>query len=243
MIIKNTPWEKRNLGVESSIEYYVNEGDTWNEIVDDIKQHDEEYQVMHIASGNTDVLLNAVGMGFFLIEMNIQLAVDVNKVVFPEIYRRFENKVTCELSTEEEKGKILSAIEKGNMFSTDKVARDPYFGVDYAGRRYAYWTKDKVNQGAYILSMKYKEKLVAFDVLFDAGNGIGEAFLGGVLPEYRNSGLGFIGVYHVAKYAQKLGYKKIITGVSSNNLSILKLHELFGYTVESASYCMIKHLD
>ena len=90
--------------------------------------------------------------------------------------------------------------------------------------------------------MKYKDKIAAFDVCIDKTGGVAEAFLGGTLPEFNNSGLGFLAIYFITKYAKEKGFKKIITGVSSNNVPILKLHEMFNYHVESMSYCMIKHL-
>lgn len=243
MIIKQTPWEKRNLGVDSSVEYIISSTDQWNEIVEDLKCHAEAYQVMHIPSGNTNVLVNASTLGFFPIEMNFQLSKKLGTVDLPSIYRRFENVITCNIATDTEKEQIIESIRSGDIFSTDKVARDPYFGNRLAGQRYAYWTLDVLNQGADLLSMKYKGKLAAFDVCVDKGNDVAEAFLGGTFLEFRNSGLGFLPVYLITKYAKEKGYKKIITGVSSNNITILKIHEMFGYTIDSATYCMIKHSD
>ena len=37
-------------------------------------------------------------------------------------------------------------------------------------------------------------------------------------------------------------YKKIVTNVSSNNLPILRLHELFGYGVDDLAYVLTKYL-
>jgi len=48
-------------------------------------------------------------------------------------------------------------------------------------------------------------------------------------------------IYLISKYAKEKGYKRIITGVSSNNIQILKLHELLGYSISEMTYCLIKH--
>lgn len=242
MNIKQTPWEKRNLGVDSSIEFYVEQNDSWNDISKEIRKHLESYQVMHIASGNTDVLMNAPSLGFLPIEINIQLARKLDEIELPKIYKRFEPAISCSLANEEEKKLIIHTIAEGNLFSTDKVSCDPFFSEKYAGQRYAYWTQDVIDQGADLLCMKYKDKIAAFDVCIDKTGGVAEAFLGGTLPEFNNSGLGFLAIYFITKYAKEKGFKKIITGVSSNNVPILKLHEMFNYHVESMSYCMIKHL-
>lgn len=240
---KLTPWEKRNLGVESSIEFEVEQNELWEDICNELANHRESYQVLHIASGNTDVLTKAGILGFVPIEMNIQLSRKLDAIELPKIYKRFESAISYNIASQDEKEIILQAICEGNIFSTDKVARDPYFGVAHAGRRYACWTQDVLDQGAELLCMKYKGEIVAFDVCIDQDSGILEAFLGGTVPQFKNSGLGFISVYLVTKYAIKKNYKKIITGVSSNNMSILKLHEVFGYHVDNMRYCLIKHVD
>lgn len=242
MIYKLTPWEKRNLDVDSSVEFYVDQKDLWEDISDELGKHMESYQVMHVPGGNTDVLLNAPLAGFLPIEMNFQLTRKLDSLELPWIYKRFEPVISCNTATDAEKEKVLTAIREGGIFSTDKVARDPCFGAPYAGRRYACWTQDVIDQGADLLCMKYKGQIAAFDICVNKGNGVSEAFLGGILPEYRNSGLGFLTVYFVTKYAMEKGFKQIVTGVSSNNIPILKIHEMFGYSVDSVSYCMIKHM-
>lgn len=241
MYIKETPWEKRNLGVESSIEFYVNQDELWEDICEEIDNHNENYQVLHIQSGNTDVLMNAPKKGFFPVEMNIQLVRNLNSIEMPRIYKRFEKSISCNVANETEKEIILDLIRDGNIFSTDKVARDSYFGAKVTGERYAYWTQDVIDNGAVLLCMKYKDKLAAFDICVDKGDGIADAFLGGVFPEFKMSGLGFLPIFFITKYAIENRYKKIVTGVSSNNIPILKLHEMFGYSVESMSYCLVKH--
>lgn len=242
MIQKLTPWEKRNLDIDSSVEFYIDQNDLWNDISDELGKHKETYQVMHVPGGNTNVLTNAHLAGFLPIEMNIQLTRKLDTLELPHIYKRFEPVITCNIATDDEKEKVLKVIREGDIFSTDKVAKDPCFGPQYAGKRYAYWTQDVIKQGAVLLCMKYKGKLAAFDICVNKGNDISEAFLGGTLPEFKNSGLGFLTVYFITKYAMEKGFKRIITGVSSNNISILKIHEMFNYYVDSMSYCLIKHI-
>ena len=72
MRIKETPWETRNLGVNSSVEYYVDAQDSLCDVTD-IWSSKYEYQVLHIESGNSIVLTEAQKNGFKFIEMNIHL--------------------------------------------------------------------------------------------------------------------------------------------------------------------------
>ncbi len=243
MIIKETPWEKRNLGVDTSIEYYIDSNERWDEIRDEIGHHEERYQVMHIASGNSDVLMKSVQLGFVPIETNLRLAHNLDSIDLPKPLKRFELVTDCAEANAEETQQIMGIIRDGAMFSSDKVARDDHFGSETAGRRYAYWTKDVLDHGARMLRMNYKGRLFAFDVFIDQGNQTGDAFLGGVVPQFSTSGLGIMPVYYITKYAKEKGYKKITTGVSSNNISILKIHEMLGYKIENMSYCLIKHFQ
>ena len=89
--------------------------------------------------------------------------------------------------------------------------------------------------------MQYKGELIGSDICVEQTKDIANAFLGGLVPDEIESGLGFVMIYFITKYAQEKGYKRIITGVSSNNFPILKLHEMFGYNVSGMTYCLVKH--
>jgi RimJ/RimL family protein N-acetyltransferase len=119
---------------------------------------------------------------------------------------------------------------------------DSHFGLECAGRRYAYWAEDVLADGATLLLMKYKEKVISFDILVGRDNETVDAILGGLLPEFEASGLGFVGLYLISQWAKGENYKKIVTNVSSNNLPILRLHELFGYGVDDLAYVLTKYL-
>jgi ribosomal protein S18 acetylase RimI-like enzyme len=242
MKINYTPWENRNLGVSTSLEYRIHEKDTWDEIKDEVKQHHEMYQVMHIPGGNTDVLYMAQTEGFKVIEMNLQLIRQLDHLSMPKVYSRFKPFISCHEADEQEKELILSCIKDGGIFSTDKISRDPRFGIEQSGWRYFCWTKDVIENGAKLLCMQYKGKTIGFDVFVQQDEHTAEAFLGGLIPEYIDSGLGFIMIYLITQYAKEKGFKRIVTGVSSNNIQILKLHELFGYSVSRCTYCLVKHM-
>ena len=103
MNIKLTPWEKRNLGAISSVEFRVEQQENWEDIVFEIAEHQEAYQVLHISSGNTDVLLGAQKLGFQVIEMNIQLSCKLDGFQMPPIYKRFEPSLVYSLADQNEK--------------------------------------------------------------------------------------------------------------------------------------------
>lgn len=244
MKCKLTPWETRNLGVPSSIEFYAEPQDCGRDITEILENSHEVYQVMHVPCGNTDVLLAAQKCGFRLMEMNIHLGRDLKaEVILPNFYKRFESALECSLADRTEMDQILSMIRTGKMFMTDKIARDPEFSPEQAGNRYALWSADVLEQGAKLFCVKYKKSIIGFNIIcFEEDGKVAIGFLGGVLPEIRYSGLGFAVIYLLTKCAQEMGCKKINSGISSNNIAVLKLYELFGYSVQDMNYCLIKHL-
>lgn len=240
MRIKEAPWEQRNLNV-IGCEFYVERDESWNSVRESVLCHPAEYKVIHIESGNTYALTGAQSDGFVFVEMNIQLRAELSDITIPKIFERFIPHISYEFADKQKIEEILSVVESGTMFTTDKVSVDPYFGPKMAGRRYSLWSMDVIKSGAKMLLAKYKGTIVGFDILVEHEKNIVEAFLGGVLPEFANRGFGFLPVYLISKAAKELGYKRIITGVSSNNLPILKIHEMFGFMIADTSYALIKH--
>ena len=238
---KETPWERRNLGEESSVEYYVFSDDNVNELQEiwDSKYH---YQVLHIEAGKVDALLAAQDKGFHLLEMNIRLIRSLSEdIILPKIYQRYNETLRFRYAKSEEIGEILKIVKSGEMFLTDKVAMDPLLGKKKSGERYSYWAEDMIKNGAITVVTTYKNMLIGFEI-YHEDNGQCENFIGGVFPEYANKGLGFAPLYCELINQRDRGNKKVITGVSSNNIPVLKVHEMLGFKVEKMSYSLVRHV-
>ena len=163
MNIKETPWELRNLGVESSIEFYFEVNDSVNELSTDVlKNSDYVYQVAHIPVGNINLVNKLLEHGFTFAETKIELTADLRNLELPKTFERFSKGLSYHKASEDEVERINAAMI-GGVFSTDKVALDPYFSVSIAGQRYVYWTEDIVRAGGafYILSLVMTNLLVS----------------------------------------------------------------------------------
>ncbi|MCQ2416647.1 MAG: GNAT family N-acetyltransferase [Oscillospiraceae bacterium] len=240
MQIKETPWEKRNLGVNSSVEFLIGNDDTPDTMKElGVCQH--EYQVAHIAPGNVAALLYAQEQGFRIIEMNIHLKRSLENVEMPKIYKRYEKVLGYRYADEKDMEQVLAAVRSGDMFLTDKIALDPAFSTELSGHRYACWTEDVLARGAVTVIATYKDQPVGFEIYEESENKCTN-FIGGVYPEFANKGLGFAPLYMELLSQKERGNRSVITGVSSNNIPVLKLHELLGYSVDAMSYALVKHL-
>lgn len=241
MKIINAAWEKRNLGV-NCVELNVGNNDSLTEFNDAISKLQSEYQVVRIPSGKTDMLLSAQKAGFQVIEMNMQLDKMIKDYKLPSIYTSFEPYINVLAADASDIDTVLGKIKKGDLFVTDKVARDPFFSTGQSGNRYYNWSMDVLDQGAKLYRVQYKDADVGFVLNYTKDGKLYDAFLGGVFPEYANKGLGFLVVHANIISIMSRGGNRVITGVSSNNMPILRLYLLFGFDIWEMRYILIKHL-
>lgn len=243
MNIKETPWEKRNLGVDSSVEYYFEQNDEVENVDGSILNNTVySYQVAHIPVGKVDVLNKLLANGFQFSEAKIELTADLRNLSLPYIFKRFSEGFAYHAADSAEMDKIYQAMKDG-MFSTDKVALDPFFTAKIAGQRYTYWTIDEIDAGRALGYMVTRnQENIGFFILKKAGRFLGDSFLAGLFEKEKNSGLGFSVLYYPMVEAKRMGLKKMITGVSSNNTASLNMHLALGYQIKSMDYTLIKHI-
>lgn len=237
---KTASWEKRNLGVDTII-FYVKATDSVQDVLEQLMQCDKEYQEIIISDANTDVLLAVQNIGFRVIEMGIHLSMMIDQLIMPSLYVRFEPYVTYDFANEEEIEYVLSKIETGDMFLTDKISRDPYFGARVAGKRYAFWLQDTLKDGSALILSKYKGKTIGFDIWENIGDNVYNGILGGLFPEFSGRGLGILPLYTGLLALKDQKAKKILSHVSSNNIPILKYHEMLGFSIDKMDYVLVKH--
>lgn len=73
--------------------------------------------------------------------MSIGLEIGLRELTLPAVYRRFEQEIVVKEADREQRESILREIESGDIFETDRIALDPYFGKEMAGKRYANWSR------------------------------------------------------------------------------------------------------
>ena len=239
MKVKETPWEKRNLGVDSSVEFYFEEHDE-DVSLDVLNDKSHSYQVAHIPVGKIALLNLLLKNGFQFSETKFELIADLKNVVLPKIFERFSEEVSYHEANQAETEKIYSMMKSG-IFSTDKVALDPHFNAIIAGKRYAYWTEDEIKlDRAFIYMVTEKMTDIGFFVLKKSSERLGDSFLAGLFN--KDSGLGFSVLYFPMIEAKRMGLRKMITGVSSNNPDSVKMHLALGYQIKSMDYTLVKHV-
>lgn len=240
MNVKKAIWERHNLGVNCT-EYLIDSLDSISDISKEIKDDKTQYQVAKVESGNVDIIRFLEQQGFVFAETNIQLEARIeSKPMVPAMFNRLMKDVSIGRASAFDTQVILEKIESGRIFTTDKVALDPHFGPKKAGRRYSLWSQSLLAKGGYFVVAKRNSEIISFSLGIEK-EGYYDAFLGGLLDEKFRS-FGFLPIYCNMLSAYESGFKLIRTGVSSNNLPILKLHITYGFSITHLYYVFTKHL-
>lgn len=237
-----TIWEKRNLGVESC-KFIIHQNECINDIKKKIQNCNKRYQEICIDTGNMQLMWELQKLGFFFAELMLELTADVRKkeLHIPEKLERQVSTISYGVAEEKELNIIYQEIESGKIFLTDKIALNPRFGNFIAGKRYSYWIHDELNKGSQCFSIKYKGKLIGFEVA-KTKKTYAELLVGGIFDRKGTAGLGLLMGCARVPYWTSQHISKIVTNVSSNNINALKTLEAVGFKVSSAKYVLIKQL-
>ena len=240
MKIVDAVWEKRNLGVDVT-EIVCEASDSKEELITVLSKVNTPYSVCKIPSGSAELLLCAQEQGYQVIEMSIAMEGKTKELSLPRIYQRFASEISVRDADEEQTEQVLREIEFGSIFKTDRIALDPHFGEEAAGRRYANWTRDLIEQGAHVCIGYYKDVPAAFGVNQDKEGAVSHDVLGGVLGNSVGVGLGFLSAYSNLVSAIRYGNVKVVAYVSSNNPAIIHLRQHFGFQITEMQYVLVKH--
>lgn len=240
MKIVDAVWEKRNLGVDVT-EIVCEASDSKEELISALSKVKAPYSVCKVPSGAVELLLCAQEQGYQVIEMSIGMEREMKDLELPSMYKGFASDIIIKDANDRETKLVLERIESGNIFKTDRIAMDPYFGKKIAGKRYGNWIRDLIQKDAHMCIGYYREEPVAFGVTADKEGQVSNAVFGGLLNTETGKGLGFISLYANLVSAEKRGNKKIKTYVSSNNPAVITLHLRFGYSIAEMQYVLIKH--
>lgn len=243
MKIIDAVWEKRNLGV-TCVEIEIEKSDGISQVIDVLRARNEQYQVVKMATGRPDMAFALQDEGFRYIETLIETGRRFRgRPETPELCRRFEKDISYHYANDAEMARVIAEIRKGDIFATDRISLDPAFSKALAGRRYALWMQDLLAGGkASMVISCYRNEAIGFSIHHNRGSYY-DMVLGGLLPEYLDSGYGFVNSYCGINAVYEEGAKVIRSHVSSNNVTILKLHLMFGMQVKSLSDVFIRHRE
>lgn len=238
MKVIDAVWEKRNLGVETT-EFEADLSDGVSEVKRIIAENEKSYNVVKIPAGNLELSAAMTEMGYTFAEAMTELWSELkNLPVLPPVAVRLYNALDIEAENDPEK---LFGEDEKELFRTDRIALDPHFSVETANRRYMNWLGDEISRGTEVFRLIYKGGGVGFFALKKISPQVYDVFLGGIFEKYRAGGMGVPLIVKEAQTAADRGAARIVTHVSSNNISAMAANLAAGYRPVSVKNVFIKH--
>lgn len=241
MKIIDAVWEERNLGVTCA-EIEIDKDDNQEQIIGALRNRNEQYIVVKVASENPKAMFTVQSEGFVFVENLIQIELDLQDGPYvPKICRKLIKNTGFHRASSTETAQVLDEIKAGVIFATDRISIDPYFSRKKAGERYAYWIEDILSSGnSELIITEYLEENIGFLVIQHKDE-YSSPVLNGLFKEFLGSGLGFVNSYCSQKYLIEKGVKRSVSHISTNNTDIFKMSLLFNNSFTEVQSVFIKH--
>lgn len=238
-------WEEKNLG-ERVCEVTVEDGESFDcEPFLDLDNR-YTYQVVKVPTGNISFNLGLARLGYFHIETQLNWIKKVRDFNFDnELIVRLEDNLSFQdVICEEDLSLLLNKISDG-MFSTDRVAMDPKYGLSIGRTRYCNWIKSEFALKSSYISFICIEDIPVGFLMLKVNGKKGYGSLGGIFKQYQNMGLGVLTVSSFLLYIRdrSLDVTSYYTSTSSNNPSNFRIYNKLGFDLSSMTYVYIKHVQ
>lgn len=238
MKVVNAVWEKRNLGTDT-YEITFDKKDRIDEIAGEFENVSASYMVVKVPAERSDLSIYVQENGYHYIEDMILVEHDLHETVRNPLHQRLYDTTSYRKMTGDDIAVLKKEIQEG-MFDSDRISKDAVFGKEKSAFRYQNWMNDLLRRGAIPYVILYKEDPAGFIILQTEDGACYESVLGGGYQKYRMTGLGI--VQKEQEIVKKLGGKKVVTHVSSNNVSQLKALVMNGYVPVHIEHIFVKHI-
>jgi len=258
-------WEKRNLGVNTlEIEFDDNEEIDYFTLELKLKKYD--YVVAKVPVGNIKIchLLEQNGFKFMESQIFIKKKLrDYSKE--NDYFNKFSEKISIkQIIDKSSLEKLLSLIDE-DMFNTDRISLDQHFGKKKAMLRYKNWIRDEFNDNrSELYELVYQDDKVGFFLIKDnqkdemdgllggiytkfKGWGMGDnqkdemdGLLGGIYTKFKGWGMGLSIIQKQIEIAIERNKKYWKGKISSNNIPVIKLYNLYGFEIYDIKYVFRK---
>lgn len=246
MKIVNAIWEKRNLGMES-YEIILSPEDCTqvSKVIAEIRRQNfsDTYVVIKIPVGHLELLHKLECEGFNFLETQFFITKKISGSIIPQIAERMSKMFTIEyLGKEKNAWKNVISKISDNLFTTDRVFLDPLIPKGTSAIRYKNWMRDLFDDpNAWLAIIKKNDEPCMFNLCINNSETSSVNYvLAGVFENYKNSGMGIVLPIPTLQYAKDYKYEIVETSISSNNLSILRLYEYYGFETQTANYVLRK---
>jgi len=234
-------WEKRNLDVNIlEIKFDNNEEINYFKLEPVLKKY--EYVVAKVPNGNIKMAHLLEQNGFRFMESQISIKNNLrNYSKENDYFNRFLEEISAQqIINIRSLEKLLSLIDE-EMFTTDRISLDEYFGKKKAMYRYKNWIKDEFkNDKSELYELIYQDEKIGFFLMKDIQKNNIDSLLAGIYTRFKGKGLGFSIIQKPIEIAIERNKKYLKTKISSNNIPVIKLYSLYGFEIYDIKYVFRK---
>ncbi len=231
-------WEKRNLGL-TAVEITVEKADKAEVVSQQLENIDYDYMVVKLPVERVDISFLLAEKRFVFIEAMNRIIHNLNPITLSEERWKTAAVTSVIPISDDDLELILKNIRKG-MFTTDRIALDPYFTIDQAANRYTEWIKDEVKRGSELFNVMYNNQKSGFIGVRKSDDGYHD-FISGIYEGFTGKGLAVCMTYRTIEEIRNRNVKFLTTDISSNNVASLQSRYKCGFTVLETMYVFVKH--
>ena len=237
----NAVWDEQSLGVKTC-EVSIEQDDNADEIRSALRGLESEYRyiALKLPSTRPDLCFVISSSGYTFVEDMIFFEHDLHEIKRSALEQRFYDSVKVETMTDQDFPALFAEIDAGS-FAFDRISVDPYFSKEASAKRFHHWLLDEKKRGAIFMKASYKGEMSGFFTIRDIGNGVYNSALGGSFMKFRHTGIGINN--QTPEIVKSLGGKKLVIGVSTNNMSQIRAVTRNGFFPVRANHVYIKHTD
>jgi hypothetical protein len=199
-----------------------------------------------MASKKPEFLFELPRLGYIFIETQISLSLrpgDSRPIPgYEKVLTADDRLEIIQLASEEDLERELGFLRDGSLFDTDRIALDPMFGPEVAGKRYFNWVMDifRKCRGVYVVNINGQNS--SFFTLEQGKNDVFYGAIGGSFKYGQENAYTSVTIEKPNEMAFSLGGKRLLSAVSSNNLPVLRLHLQRGCKIIGLEYVYVKHV-
>lgn len=250
-LIKETPWETRNLGLPA---YQLSSEGLDDKAFARVVREDLAalsvtgdlffvFARLHAAESIKMRVLEQAG--FRLIEGTLQ---PWSKLSGNPLFQRFLDDPAAILpsgvSAQEIEVKLLDQHEADfaqaerireiarHSFTADRFHMDPFCGGEKAGQRFAYWVDDLISREGVDFDLLRVRSVIAGFMARRAD----ELILAGFAPEFIGARLGSYLWFSACERVRQAGFDEVHTTISTNNMPVMNLYAKLGFRFRNPMY-------
>ena len=238
MITTEAYWDTATLGVPT-YEILLEKDDSLAAVLDEIKKlllASRIYCVLKIPCKVYEVQEELTRLGFLFNEC--QLCMQTSRREFANIQNSMGKYFTprkYRLIDSSNAQNLLKELDTG-IFTTDRIALNPHFGLEKANLRYKKWIQNCLDKPEYRITESLLGGIPVGFGMDRLDKPLVTGLLGANYKGYEGK-LSYInGMYDSTSEYFSLGYDIFRTYVSSNNIQIIKVLEKLGFHIENSSY-------